>query len=105
MTLDTDTRNAINTVMSALLPLTGVQSLDLPQTYELRDRVARVCAEVEFYRVQVENHLADLNSKLSPKASTSNIKLPFNQDPITKLAKALSSSKLDLANLLSSLNE
>ena len=104
MILDTDTHNAINTVMSKLLPVDGINSLDLSQTYLLRDRVACVSAEVETYRIQVEHHLSDLNSKLSTRSSPS-IKLTFNQDPITKLAKALSSSKLDLANLLASLNE
>jgi hypothetical protein len=101
MVLSPEDKAAISIVMSTLLPEEGIKTLDLSETYLLRERVALVQAEVEFYRVQVDNHLSELNSKVqsrSPRKEVSN-------DLISKIAQALGKGNVDIANLLASINE
>ena len=100
MILDNNVKNAINTVMSFLLPAAGVTSLDISDTYILRERVAAVQGEVEFFRIQVENHLANLNSRIQ----SSHTKQPSDSIE-SRLARLLSKKGLDLDTLLSDIDK
>lgn len=90
MILSPEDKAAIYIVMSTLLPEDGIKSLSLEDTYLLRDRVAAVQGEVEWYRIQVDHHLDDLNSRIHSKSSP---------QPLTslesRLAKLLKGKDID----------
>jgi len=92
---------AIYIVMSTLLPEDGIASLSLDDTYLLRERVAAIQGEIEYYRIQVENHLADMNAKVGGRST----RKETGDDLSARIARLLAKKGVDLDNLIKSFSD